>query len=81
MITPQEKAEELIEKFSKYANYWDCWNDEPIGENNGALAAIECVSQIIEAINNMEDPSVFIKGECENYIDYWMEVRKELEKI
>ena len=38
-------------------------------------------SIIIGVVNDMEDPSVFIDGECENNIDYWLEVRTEFEKL
>ena len=30
MISPQEKAKELYELFSKHAKYWDCYNDSPL---------------------------------------------------
>jgi hypothetical protein len=39
-MTHKEKAEELVGKFQEHAQYWDCYNDEPLEENHSKQCAL-----------------------------------------
>lgn len=55
MITPKEKAEQLIEKFSQHVQRWDCYWDSPRDEEfiikDASKCAIICAEQLIEVTN------------------------------
>jgi hypothetical protein len=68
-MTPQEKAQELINSFSPHAKNWDCFYDIPLDENHAKKCALIAVDEIL---------SLFI-NECED-TRYWQEVKNEIEK-
>lgn len=72
MISPKEKAEQLIKRFQPHSNFWDCYNDEPLEENHAKNCALICVEEIIESYNNsFESLSI-------NSCEYWATVRTEI---
>ena len=70
MITPKEKAEELFEKFNnpdtKHYPY----------VHNAQQCALIAVDEIIKA-----NPYEVSKTDMDSTIDYWQEVKQELEKL
>lgn len=73
-MTPKQKAFQFIDKYREAAkgqifSDWDYYHKK---------CALICVEEIIDAINDLEDPSLFINGECTNSITYWVEVKKEI---
>lgn len=78
-MTPKQKATELTDRFRINVHLIRYGHDNH-RQTAALVAALVCVDQIIDTINDMEDPSIFIKGECENNIDYWYEVYKEIEQ-
>ena len=71
MSSPQEKAIELVDKFSNYA-CWGRFEDKYENIQNSkrcALIAVDEVWRQLEAARVVED------------YDYWQEVKKEIEKL
>ena len=66
-MSPKEKAKELVDKFSPLAKNWDCYNDEPLEENNAKQCALIAVDEIIQNFFS-------------NF-DYWQQVKQEIEKL
>jgi hypothetical protein len=69
-MTPQEKAQELINSFSPHAKNWDCFYDIPLDENHTKKCALIAVDEIL---------SLFV-SDCED-TRYWQEVKQEIEKL
>ena len=69
-MTPQEKAQELINSFSPHAKNWDCFYDIPLDENHTKKCALIVVDEIL---------SLFV-SDCED-TRYWQEVKQEIEKL
>jgi hypothetical protein len=77
-MTPQEKADEL------YVGYWRLTNDSRIAKQ----CALMAVNEIIES---REDDSAFDDTMWENaseyyiphpmYLNYWLKVKQEIEKL
>ena len=67
-MTPKQKAQELIERFSEHSIYWDYYNDEPPDEDHTKECVLICINEIIKTCKKN------IKS-----ISYWQEVRKEIE--
>jgi hypothetical protein len=65
-MTPKEKAEELIDKFT----YWNTSS----AEREGIKSALIAVDEIIKDRERLND-AFFYDG------DYWVEVKKEIDKI
>ena len=69
-MTPKEKAEELFEKFNnpdtKHYPY----------VHNAQQCALVAVDEIIKA-----NPYEVSKTDMDSTIDYWQEVKQELEKL
>ena len=51
----QKKAKELIKKFKPHARYWDCYNDEPLEEDNAKECALICVDDEIKILQNLKN--------------------------
>jgi hypothetical protein len=76
-MTPKEKAEELVHKFKKYSYYPKTNNDMLfVNElnNNAKQCALIAVDEIIIALN-------FHQWQNTKQIDYYIEVRQEIEKL
>lgn len=68
-----EKARELMNKYFEICNH-------PLSTVSGKherakKAAILCVDEIIGAINDMEDPTMFINGQWTNAITFYQSVK------
>ena len=73
-MTPREKAEELVYKFKKYA-YYPKTDDDELFVNQLNKNAKECaliaVDEIIDLLSHDINPLV----------NYWFEVKSEIEKL
>lgn len=87
MISPKEKAEQLIAKFLPHSHYWDCYNDEPVKENHAKQCALICIEEQIKLLQQLRKPeyTTFITDYengtfCEGYeyVEFWEAVRTEI---
>ena len=73
-MKPKEKAKDLIEKFEPFADYTEC--DVFTQRENMLKNAIQCaliaVNEIIDAID---------KSLINSDIEYWQEVKNEINKL
>jgi len=76
MITPKEKAIELVNRFIDYVN---CWDDESADPNytQAYNYAQECA---LIHLNGIIDFIWSIDGYDEQYYEY-LEIKKEIEKL
>ena len=70
-MTPKEKAEELVEKYG----IW-CWNDGVCDYELAKQCALIAVNEIINA-----DPRTPLNPDVFSTMDWWKEVKKEIEKL
>jgi hypothetical protein len=63
-MTPKEKAEELVNKYS----IW-CWNEVVCDYEIAKQCALIAVNEVID------------QGEFNPNYKYWLEVKKEIEKL
>lgn len=81
-MSPSEKAKELFEKFRTVSRHKYIERTGQDADEAGKTLALICVEQIIEA-----KPYYFYPGrkvtrvEDHSTIDYWKEVKKELESM
>jgi hypothetical protein len=68
-MTPQEKADEL------HVGYWRLTNDSRVARQCALLA----VDEIIPIVNSYEN--ALSASQQSNYLGYWYEVKKEIEKL
>lgn len=68
-MTPQEKANEL---YNKYRNYIISFLSDTMKDKNAKTASLIAVEEIINALRNINeiDETVF-----------WLDVKKEIEKL
>jgi hypothetical protein len=71
MVTPREKAKELVEKYIKgdFNEFEYVW----ISDNGAKQCALIAVDEILSFIE--DDRTGF------NWKDYWQEVKREIEKL
>ena len=78
--TAKEKAEELVNKFIKPTIKWNPVNG--VGYYNDLNAAKECAivaaDEIIPIVNSYENS--LSASQQSNYLEYWYEVKEEIEK-
>lgn len=70
----KNKAKELLDRYAPLAKYWDCYNDEPLEENNAKQCALIAVDEILKI-------ELLIESVDDYYLRYWQEVKHEIEKI
>jgi hypothetical protein len=68
-MTPKEKADEL------HVGYWRLTNDSRVARQCALLA----VDEIIPIVNSYEN--ALPASQQSNYLGYWYEVKKEIEKL
>jgi hypothetical protein len=75
-LTPQEKAKELVDKFKTYAD----WNgfDLKRGLINAKQCALIAVDEILDIIE--DDGFTFAEYHDKKTIEYWFEVKQEIER-
>jgi hypothetical protein len=86
-MTPKEKAIKLVDKFIHYVN---CWDDETADPNYtqaynySKQCASIAVNEIIKA-NPIIETRIIKNGcswiESKTNINYWQEVKQEIEKL
>lgn len=92
MIDAKLKAQELVWQFGTLVeiHHWDGTNqdrqdvysyDPRLSSANSKACALIVVDEIIDAINDMEDPTVFINGEWNNAITYWASVKEYINTL
>ena len=83
VMTPKEKARELVDKYSKelehIARIADEWSMSEFSDFR-QLIAIKCASLAVDAILN-QDKGAFDLGEIHYHFEYWNNVKEELEKL
>ena len=75
-MTPKEKAQELVNKFSPLAKNWDCYNDEPLEENNAKQCAIIALQEMIELLDELP-----MNEDVIEQFAYLQEVKQEIKKL
>ncbi len=73
-MTPKEKALELVDKFIEFTQDWDARDGYINDEFRAKECALIAVNEVIEALHEHHWQNRLI-------IDYWEEVKHELEKI
>jgi hypothetical protein len=68
-MNPKNKAKELLDRFAPLAKYWDCYNDEPLEENNAKLCALIAINEIYQLLEYKSDK------------EFWQSVKTEIEKF
>ena len=73
-MTPKEKAEEL---YWKYAKILYLLHDVRLLKNSYAKdSALIAVDEILKAVNNHDETFL-----CKDGVDYWMQVKQEIENL
>jgi hypothetical protein len=79
-MTPQEKAKELIAKFSPLVTTWDCDWDEPRNKNDTIVDAKRCalisIDETIEELKGFDS----LDGYSISRIGFLNDVKSELSK-
>jgi len=82
----KEKAKQLIDKFKPLVTTWDCYWDIPRNENLVKQDAKKCASIAVDEI--MQEVTIGRKLEWINerkegkeYIEYWEQVKAEIELV
>jgi hypothetical protein len=74
-MTPEYKAEILVDKFVKYTPA-DSELEYPYAKECAILAVNEIINEIYEIDNQLSESRLLDKN-----LKYWLEVKKELEKL
>jgi hypothetical protein len=84
-MTPKEKAEELVEKFKFETKRSEIVNDLLLGDISVVFKhykAKQCALIAVDEILNIKPNNPFIvNGYYKAPIQYWREVKQEIEKI
>jgi hypothetical protein len=70
----KEKAEELVEKYAIWS-----WNETVCDYDVAKQCALIAVDEIIPIVNSYEN--ALPASQQSNYLEYWQEVKKEIEKL
>jgi len=79
-MTPKEKAEDLIHKFKKYS-YYPKTNDDILFVNELNKNAKQCALTAVNEIINSNPHSNPLNTEVYSTMDWWKEVKQEIEKL
>jgi len=84
----QEKAKELINKFSSLVTTWDCYFDSPRNpdhiKDDAKKCAVILVEEIISAIETTTGHCTLRKldyQEVQQDFQYWNRVKEEIQKL
>ena len=77
-MTPEEKAEQLIDKFYQTTPN-EAWINEPIGIAKEYKAFDQAKECALIMINELLSNSTFLLSNGESY--YWNQVKQEIEKL
>ena len=76
-MTPKEKAEELVEKFTLYLGNDNGGTEYYVDELDAKRGALICVDEILQTTpNEVMSYKPFIMN-----TDYWQEVKEEVNKL
>ena len=80
--TPKEKAEELIDKFSERKKFFDEYAGwvEHVDSSKAKKHALTAVDEILQIFNNEWTKLDFWTEEINGTINFWQEVKQEIEK-
>ena len=73
-MTPKEKAKDLYNKFLRYVPA-----EEEFEHEYSKQCALLAVEEIIPIVNSYEN--ALSASQQSNYLEYWYEVKKEIEKL
>ena len=76
--TPKEKAEEL---FNKFRNAILSFLGDKIQDRNAKRCALIAVNEILQTFNNEWTKLDFWTEEINGTINFWQEVKKEIENL
>jgi hypothetical protein len=80
-MTPKEKADELIKKFSGFVTTWNCYYDCPENPDNILKDAKECaLIAVDEILSTLGNEVIFVFTDF-NWVLYWEQVKKEIEAL
>lgn len=71
MITPKEKAIELVEKFTLFLGTDNSGNEYYVEELDAKMSALICVGEIL-TVGFLDTNDLY---------DYWAEVKQEINKL
>jgi hypothetical protein len=69
MITPKEKAKELVDRFSYRIHIVNCFHDNKVNSKESALIAVD------------EIETVLLQERVFESLDYWKEVKQEIKLL
>ena len=68
-MTPKEKAKELVDRFSYRIHIVNCFHDNKVNSKESALIAVD------------EIETVLLQERVFESLDYWKEVKQEIELL
>jgi hypothetical protein len=71
-MTPKEKANELVDRFD---------NIDVLGEEHNGYIAQQCALVAVDEIIIIQQGYAGNRDEFKTYLDYWQEVKQEIEKL
>ncbi len=71
-MTPKEKAKELFEKFIEFTKHWDELDGYVDDEYRAKRCALIAVNEILK------NDTIFLYV---HHLDFWKEVKQEIEKL
>ena len=81
-MTPKEKAEELVDKFYQTTPNENYVNDPlGIGRYEAWKQAKQCALIAVDEILIIQGAYTGNRDEFKTYLDYWQEVKQEIEKL
>ena len=72
-MTPQEKAKELVDRYLQYVEAFSCKQQD----ENAKQCALIAVDEILNLMIKEFKWDIFNNG----HIEYWLEVKQEIEKL
>jgi len=84
-MTPQEKAEELYQKFYNNYGYYGMPADAIIHSKQCALIAVDEIIESREEDGHFDDKLLYTGSDYFTvhpmYLTYWLQVKEEIEKL
>ena len=77
-MTPKKKAKELVYKYEYLVTTWDCYNDEPLKEKYKLHDMKKCALIAVDEILKIK--LLWYQKDTKE-LEYWQEVKQEIELI
>ena len=74
----REKARELMQRFNEPTQQWDELDGFIPHKHNAKTCALIVVDEIFQILE--DDENIYVLGHS-SYIDFWQEVKQEIEKL